>query len=95
MWNPALPSLGDVIPGAPEIFAYDGNENLVGVRTVTGDAGVLGLEVVRTPLPVSDGGGSGADASDGGSSTSTPVVLQAVPFSTVTGAVSRVQFWSR
>lgn len=95
IWNPALPSLGEVIPGAPELFAYDGNEGLVGVRTLTGDAGVLGLQVVRTPLPVNDGGLDGADASEAGSSTSTPVVLQAAPFSTLTGAVSRVQFWSR
>jgi hypothetical protein len=52
-WDPASPTLGAKIPNTPDIFAQDGNGNLVGFRTTNNDAGLVAEEIVS--VRASDG----------------------------------------
>jgi hypothetical protein len=50
-WNPTTPTLGALIPNAPDYFDYDGIGNLVGVKqTVLQDGGAGPIDVVSVPL---------------------------------------------
>lgn len=87
MWNPNSATLGALIVGAPEAFAFDGERSLIGIRTTKSDGGIVARELIATPLPVEDAGGDAGDATtEAGSS-----VLQSAPFGSLAGTVSRVE----
>lgn len=86
MWDPASDALAAPIPGAPEVFTYNGENGLVGIRTTRVDGGIAAREVIDVPLPIED---AGIDASDAAFT-----VLQSAPFGTLGGTVSRVEIGS-
>jgi hypothetical protein len=77
LWDPTTTSLGPVIPGAPDAFAYDGAGNLVGVKVNhAADGGFAGIDVISV-------------RADGGAVTK----LASNPFSLSGGSIGAVVLW--
>lgn len=92
LWALGAPALGQVVPDAPEAFAFDRGAHLVGTRsTFLADGGSGPTEVIETPLAATGATDAGAgDAGDGGVR-----VLATAPSTLVGAFVGGVEVFQR